>query len=237
MLASLDLAPEDSELGRYPLRVGDPLELEAPAPGLPADVREAEEAKRLRLAQAPPLAIPGGKPPELDQPRLLGRQLQVELREPSAKVSVKPLCVLPVLESHHGIVSEAHDHDLTTRAPAPPLMGPEVEDVVRINVGEQRRNRSPLRNAFIERRPRPILDDPRGHPLLDQPQDPLIRDPVLNKPLQPLMVKAGEVVPEIQVEHPAHPPLDPDRERVQRIVWTAPRPEPVGEAEEVRLID
>ena len=76
---------------------------------------------------------------------------------------------------------------------------------------------------------------PRGQPFLDQPQDPPIRDPVLNKPLQPLMVKAGEVVPEIQVEHPAHLPLDPDRERVQRIVWTAPGPEPIGEPEEVRL--
>ena len=120
--------------------------------------------------------------------------------------------------------------------PVPPLVGPEVEDVVRINVGKERRNRCPLRNAFIERRPRSIFDHPRGHPLLDQPQDPLIRDPVLNKPLQPLMVKAGEVVPEIQVEHPAHLPLDTDRERVQRVMRAAPGPEPVGEPEEVRLI-
>jgi hypothetical protein len=149
---------------------------------------------------------------------------------------VKPLSVLPVLESHHAIVSETHGHNLTARVPTPPLLGPQVEDVVRIDVGKQRRNRSSLRNAFVERRPRPFLDDPRGHPLLDQPQDPLIRDPVLNKPLQPLMVKAGEVVPEIQVEHPAHLPLDPDRERVQRLMWAASGPEPVGEPEEVRLI-
>jgi hypothetical protein len=84
MLATLDLAPPDSELGRYPLRVGDPLELETPCPRLRADVREPEIPERLRLAKSPPLAIPGGEPPELDQPRLLGRQLQVELREPAA---------------------------------------------------------------------------------------------------------------------------------------------------------
>src|SRR5919197_1192380 len=141
MLASLDLPLEDSELGRYPLRVGAPVELKAPSPCLPADMLEAQEAERLRLAEAPPLAIPGGEPPELDQPRLLGRQFQVELREPAAKVSVKPLCVLPILEPHHGIVGETHDHDLTARVPAPPLVGPEVEDVVRINVGKKRRNR------------------------------------------------------------------------------------------------
>ena len=45
MLATLDLAPQDSELGRYPLRVGDPLELKTPCPRLRADVREAEEAE------------------------------------------------------------------------------------------------------------------------------------------------------------------------------------------------
>ena len=43
MLATLDLAPQDSELGRYPLRVSDPLELETPCPRLPADVREAKK--------------------------------------------------------------------------------------------------------------------------------------------------------------------------------------------------
>jgi hypothetical protein len=56
---------------------------------------------------------------------------------------------------------------------------------------------------------------PRGHPLLDQPQDPLIRDPVLQEPLQPAMVKAGEVVAEIRVEHPVHLlPHDPGGERI-----------------------
>jgi hypothetical protein len=48
------------------------------------------------------------------------------------------------------------------------------------------------------------------------------------------MVKAGEVVPEIQVEHPVHLLLhDPSSERVQRAVRAAPRPEAVREAEKV----
>ena len=45
----------------------------------------------------------------------------------------------------------------------------------------------------------------RSH-FLDQAQDPSIRDPMLNEPLQPAMVKAGEVVAEIRVEHPVHLP-------------------------------
>ena len=109
---------------------------------------------------------------------------------------------------------------------------------MRGDVREQRRHRCPLRNALLERRPRPLLDDPRGQPFLDQPQDSLIRDPVLQKLDQPLMVEAGEVVAEISVEHPVHLLAhDPGSERIQRVMRATPRPEPVGKAEKVRLID
>jgi len=75
-------------------------------------------------------------------------------------------------------------------------------------------------------------------PFLDQAQDPRIRDPVLNKPLKPLMVKTREVVAEVRVEHPVHTlPQDPGRERIQRVMRTAPRPKSVRETEEVLLVD
>ena len=71
-----------------------------------------------------------------------------------------------------------------------------------------------------------------------QPQDPLVRDPVLEELLQPAVIELVEEVADVRVEHPVHLlPLDPDRERVQRIMRAAPRPEPVGEAQEVRLVD
>jgi len=42
---------------------------------------------------------------------------------------------------------------------------------------------------------------------------------------------------EIRVERPVHLlRLDPDGERIQRVVRAAPGPEPAGEAEEVLLI-
>ena len=102
----------------------------------------------------------------------------------------------------------------------PPLVSPEVKDVVQVDVREQRRNRSPLRNALLERRPRPVLDDPRSQPFLDQPQDPLDpRSGALRTCIQPLMVEAGEVIAEISVEHPVHLlPHDPGRERIQRVM-------------------
>ena len=95
----------------------------------------------------------GGEPPELDQPRLLGVQLQAELREPCAKIGQEPLGVIPVLEAHHEVVGEAHDDHVTARVPTPPLVGPQVEDVVQVDVRKQRRNRRPLRSALLGLRP------------------------------------------------------------------------------------
>src|SRR3954447_24088840 len=157
-----------------------PRELEPPRlPRLAANVREAEKPERLRLAEPPCRAIPSGVPSELDQPCLVGVELQTELREPVPKLDREPLRVFTILKSHHEVISEAHDHDVTVRVPRPPLVSPQVQDVVGVDVPEQRRNRSPLRDALLKRRPGPVLDAPRGQPLLDQPQDPAVRDPVL----------------------------------------------------------
>jgi hypothetical protein len=75
------------------------LSREAPVPGLPADVRKVQKPKRLRLAESPLLSSLGGEPSELDQARLLGRQLQAELRKPAAKLGEEPLSVITMLEA------------------------------------------------------------------------------------------------------------------------------------------
>jgi len=42
---------------------------------------------------------------------------------------------------------------------------------------------------------------------------------MLEKPLQPALIKPGEEVADVRVEHEVHlPARDPDRERVQRIM-------------------
>ena len=62
-------------------------------------MREPEELERLRLAEATGLAVTGGVASELDQPRLLGVELQTESREPVTKLSPEPLGVLPVRQA------------------------------------------------------------------------------------------------------------------------------------------
>jgi len=52
------------------------------------------------------------------------------------------------------------------------------------------------------------------------------------------MIQAGEELADIRVEHPVHlPPLNPHRERIQRVMRATPWPESVGEAQEVHLVD
>ena len=49
-------------------------------------MREAQVIERLGLPEATLCSITGGEPPELDEARLVGMQLQGERREPFAKI-------------------------------------------------------------------------------------------------------------------------------------------------------
>src|SRR5215471_7893878 len=62
---------------------------DSPGPGLPADMREAQEVERLRLTEPPGLPVSGGEPPELDQPSLIGLEPQPEPGESVPQVGRK----------------------------------------------------------------------------------------------------------------------------------------------------
>src|SRR5262249_24095955 len=75
-------------------------------------------------------------------------------------------------------------------------------------------------------------------PFLDQADDALVTDPMLQEPDQPFLADLVEERSDIGVQYVAHlPAVDPDAERIQRIVRAAPRPEPIRDAEEVFLVD
>src|SRR5206468_2983086 len=141
------------QLRPHPLRDRDAPHPKTPVPHLRADMREAEEVERLRFPGAPLLPVRGGEPPELDQPRLAGVQLQPELREPLAQVVQEPARILVLLETHDEVVREPHDDHLAARHVTPPPVGPQVEDIVQVNVRQQRRNRRPLRRTLRSLRP------------------------------------------------------------------------------------
>ncbi len=65
-------------------------------------------------------------------------QLQPELREPLAEIGKEPQRILLVFEAHNEVVRPTHDDHIPVRVAASPPVCPQVEDVMKVNVGEQR---------------------------------------------------------------------------------------------------
>src|SRR5262245_51282724 len=73
-----------------------------------------------------------------------------------------------------------------------------------------------------------------SHLRIDAP----VADPMLHEPYEPFLAHRVEERSDVGVQYPAHlPAVDPDTERIQRIVRAAPRPKSVRESEEVFLVD
>jgi len=72
---------------------------EVPFPVLPADVREPKKVERLRFAFPSSFPVLFGKPPELDQTRLVGMEFQPELSQSLPELLQESLRVRPMLES------------------------------------------------------------------------------------------------------------------------------------------
>ena len=55
---------------------------------------------------------------------------------------------------------------------------------------------------------------------------------------QPFVVKMIEKSPNVRVQHPVHLlPRDPDRQRIQRLMLAAPRPETIRESQKVLFVN
>ena len=90
MPASLQFLLDFLQLRPQPLLDRDALQQEPSVPSLPATMRESQKIEGRRSTEPSLLPAPGGEPSELDQPRLLGRQLQLELREPVTELRQNP---------------------------------------------------------------------------------------------------------------------------------------------------
>ena len=121
-----------------------PSELEVAAPGFAADMRKSQECEGLRFAQPPPLAVRRRPTAELDEAGLFRIQFERELLQSFTHFREKPLAVGLLLEAGDNVVGVAHDNDVSAGMASPPLLRPQIEDVVQIDVRQQRRDHSPL---------------------------------------------------------------------------------------------
>src|ERR1700692_1577307 len=73
-----------------------------------------------------------------------------------------------VLEADDNVISIPHEDHVARGLVPSPALGPEVEHVMQVDVGEQRRDYRSLPRSLFTDRDNPVLQDTRLQPLLDQ---------------------------------------------------------------------
>ena len=230
---------ECPQLGLPPLPHRPAQNREVPLPGLPTTVRKTQEVERLRLAVTTGSPISFRIAAELDDPRFIGVQFQPELRKALAQFCQKLLCLMTILKlTHNEIVSETdHDH-ITVGSLLSPLMGPEVEPVMEIEVRQQRADTATLNRSYLRVDSLALFQHAGLEPFLDQTHDAPVCHAVLDKLHQPSVIQSVIEPPDVGIEHPIHlSRSDPNRQRVQRLVWTTSRSKSVRETQEVLLVN
>ena len=172
------------ELRPHAITPGSPFEEELAPSRSTANVDEPQELEGLRFSEPAPSAFVRRMATKLDQAGLLRIERQRELLHPLAHRIVEAPGVRLVLEANDDVVGIAHnDHVAGGLAPSP-AFGPEVEGVVQVDVGKQRRDHRALPRPAFTDRDDPVLQDARLQPFLDQADNARITDAVLNEPDQ-----------------------------------------------------
>jgi len=84
----------------------------------------------------------------------------------------------------------------------------------------------------------PVFRHTGLQPFADQTDHTPITDPMLNEFDQPFVADRIEKPGDVGIQNPVHlAPVDPDRQRIQRIMLATPRLEPVAEPQEVFFPD
>jgi hypothetical protein len=185
--------PKTLQLGGHPFayRPAEYREV-SPLPAPPTDVGETQKVEGLRLPCPTLVPALGGISPEFDQTSFLRVQFQSELPHPFPQLLQESLCIASVLKSQHSVVGVSHDDHVTLRHLLPPYLGPDIEHVMQVEIGQNRRNHRPLRCPCLRLEPPAVLHHARLQPFLDQAHDPSVCNPMLHKPDHPIMFDSVE---------------------------------------------
>src|SRR5713226_9199651 len=205
---------------------------------LHADMRKAKKVECLRLPFSTPLPVLDRERSKFQKSRFLGMQFQVELPHAFRKFCPKLLGIRFAVESNHDVIRKSHHDHIAVRTLLTPCLNPQVEYVMKVDVCQKRRGTSPLGRPFLHPCSFPILQHARVEPLLDQPHDASVCDPVLDEFHKPFVREAIEKAFDVQIEHPVHFSRQQSRvQSIQRLMLTSPWSEPVRKIEKVRFVD
>ena len=165
---------------------------EAALPGRRAAVRETQEVEALGLPLAARPSIRRRVAAEFEESRFVGVQGQTEPREAFAQLGEKLLGVVSMLEAHDEVIGKADDDHVAVRLPLPPSLGPEVEDVVQVDIRQQRADTPALDGADLTDDALSLLQHARVQPFLDESHDAPVRHAVLDEANEPFVVQRIE---------------------------------------------
>jgi len=102
--------------------------------------------------------------------------------EPLTEVSEEPLRVTTILESHNVVVRVADDDHVAFRPRLPPPVDPQVEHVVKVDIGQKRADAAALHRTHLTACPLPLFQHTRLQPLPYEAYDAPVSDAALDAP-------------------------------------------------------
>src|SRR5262249_13506408 len=154
-----------------------------------------------------------GAIPEVYDPGLVRVQTQLECLGCSLEPSVGALRVGLGPTQDHTIIRVTDDAPEVSC-----LLRPEDVEGIAVDIAQERRYRSALRNAGRGGDGHTVLHHARAHPLPDQPEHPTIADPPSHQTHQKVWIETPVEVPEVDLHHPPGPRVDLLPNALQRLV-------------------
>ncbi len=112
-------------------------------------MREPEEVERFRFTFSPAGAVFGSEAAELHQPGFLRVNRESELPQPALHGYTEALGIYSLVELDDDVIGVFDHHHIACGMATSPLMRPQIEDVVEVDVCQQRRDYCTLRCAFF----------------------------------------------------------------------------------------
>lgn len=97
-----------------------------------------------------------------------------------------------VLEADNEVVGIAHDNNIARGLLPSPAIGPQIENVVQIDIGQKGRDDCSLPAPSVTDRHDPIFQDACLEPFADQADDAQVADTVFDESDQPFLVDRVE---------------------------------------------
>src|SRR5215468_7168414 len=125
------------KLGPHPFLTGIAAELELAVPAGTTDMREPKKRTRFRAPLPPSGTIAGRKAPACNATSFLRVEMKGKRGEAFLESDEKLFGIVSVLEAHDGVIGVAGDDHGALGVAAAPLMCPEVQYIMHIDIGQQ----------------------------------------------------------------------------------------------------